>query len=271
MGFLDTLKQVFNIGGVQVQIAADHDIHSQEDAVSGQVVLRGGQYARSGNEILLELKEFWTETRSTGKSTTTVTVYRQQQTVPLCGPFTIGAGEERAFRFVVQLPQNCRISTSATGWCIDVRLDIPSAIDPSGRVTLKVIPAETMLALVAACQERLQFAEVQERRRWDAKRAVTRLHLLPPDILRSELDYLALELRQTDDGGVAGELVFDLQEKSVSDYFRAIFNLDQVRRPIALTREQLLLDSGEPNLDACAPVLADALREVIQSRRHPLA
>ncbi|MGY8656587.1 MAG: hypothetical protein ACKVJX_23475 [Verrucomicrobiia bacterium] len=83
--------------------------------------------------------------------------------------------------------------------------------------------------------------------------------------MKKELDYLRLQLLQSDDGGITGELVFDLQEKSIGDYFKAIFNRDQVTAPLALSREQLFLPDSAANTKAIADVIGSAMVKVIEN------
>ncbi|MCH7700851.1 MAG: sporulation protein [Planctomycetes bacterium] len=267
MGFLESVKQTFNIAGTEVCVQTEDDVYSQCDVVTGKILIQGGQYDQDVQSIRLELKEFWTEARSTGKSTTTVTVYKTHETVDLAGAGTIERQSEHSYEFEVRLPPNARVSTKSTGWLLKVRLDVPKAIDPSGDVKLTVEPAEELLAIVQACESSLRFEESLRHRRWDAKTSATHFRLLPPDVLKSELDYLRLELMLGDDGSVNGTLVFDLQEKSIGDYFKALLNRDQVKRPLHLTREQIFTNRGDPNSQAISKVIGDAMQEVVQERR----
>ncbi len=267
MGFLDSVKRTFNIAGAEVCVLTEDDVYSQFDVVTGKVLIQGGQYDQEVQSIRLELKEFWTETRSTGKSTTTVTVYKTHQTVDLAGASTIASNTEHSYAFEVRLPPNARVSTKSTGWVLKVRLDVPRAIDASGSVKLTVEPAEQMLAIVEACESSMQFEESLRHRRWDAKTTATRFRLLPPNLLRSELDYLRLELKIEEDGSVSGTLVFDLQEKSIGDYFKAILNLDQVKRPLCLSLGQIFNDRGDPNSLVISKAIGDAMQEVLEHRR----
>ena len=115
MGFLQSFKQTFNIAGVEIAVQTEDEIYSQGDLVRGHIHLHGGQYERSGQAITLELKEFWTETRtiSTGKTTTTttVTVDQTHQEIELAPAFTLPPEGEYAYPFEVQLPLNARISS----------------------------------------------------------------------------------------------------------------------------------------------------------------
>ncbi len=142
-----------------------------------------------------------------------------------------------------------------------------AAIDPSGAVKLTVEPAEEMLTIVEACESSMRFVESLRHRGWDAKTSATRFRLIPPDVLRSELDYLRLELKLEEDGSVSGTLVFDLQEKGIGDYFKAIFNLDQVKRPLYLSSGQIFSDGGEPNYPAISKAIGEVIREVVEQRR----
>ena len=134
MGFLESVKRTFNIAGTEICVQTEDEVYSQRDVVTGTVLVEGGQYDQEVQSIRLELMEFWTEVRSTGKSTTTVTVYKKHITVELAGAITIERDSEHGYAFEVRLPRNARISTKGAGWLLKVQLDIPKAIDPSGQV-----------------------------------------------------------------------------------------------------------------------------------------
>lgn len=265
MGLVESFKRAFNIAGAKITVNLDDAVLSQNDLVAGDVVIGGGELDQSGSAITLELKEFWTESQYSAatKSTTTVTRYRTQDTVNLAGAFTINPQSEQRFRFETRLPLNARISTGSTGWIIEVSLDIPGAVDPRGHVKLKVLPCEEMASVLETCETVLRFEENARHRQWNAATRETWFRMLPPQALKKELDYLRLQMLQTDDGGITGELVFDLQEKSIGDYFKAIFNRDKVKAPLALSRGQLFLSDGAPNTKTIAEVIGSAMVKVI--------
>ena len=267
MGFLESVKRTFNIAGTEICVLTEDDVYSQRDVVTGKVLVEGGQYDHDVRSIRLVLNEFWTEIRSDGKNTTTVTVYKAHKTVELAGAITIERDSGHSYAFEVALPPNARVSTKGAGWLLKVQLDISKAIDPSGAVKLTVEPAEEMLTIVEACESSMRFVESLRHRGWDAKTAATHFRLIPPDVLRSELDYLRLELKLKEDGSVSGTLVFDLQEKGIGDYFKAIFNLDQVKRPLYLSSGQIFSDGGEPNCPAISKAIGEVIREVVEQRR----
>lgn len=265
MGLVESFKRAFNISGAEITVSLDDAVLSQNDAISGEVAIAGGQLDQSGKAITLELKEYWTESQynAATKTTTTVTRYRTQDTVNLAGAFTVAPRSEQRFRFETKLPLNSRISTSSTGWVIQVSLDIPGAVDPRGHVKLDVLPCEEMAAVLETCESVMRFEESARHRQWNSKTQETWFRMIPPQALKKELDYLRLQLLQTDDGGLSGELVFDLQEKSIGDYFKAIFNQDKVKEPLALSREQLFLPEGAANTQAIAEAIGSAMVKVI--------
>lgn len=269
MGFLESVKRTFNIAGCEVAVVVDDEVYSPMDRVTGNVLITGGQYEQRGDAIRFELKEFWTETRSTGKSTTTVTVYKVHESVTLCGNFCIQPRSEQGYPIDVSLPRNARISQRGTGWCLVVTLDIPGARDPKGTVKLKVEPAEEFLAIVQACCDfELGFKENERKRGWSSSTSATHFRLRPPRLLEPELDYLTLDLLQDEGGGVTATLTFDLQEKSLGDYFKAIFNRDRVRRTIQLTHEQIWIGENIVNTEAITKAIGQALEEVIGARQR---
>lgn len=265
MGILEGLKRRLNIAGSKIVLVARDDIYSQSDTINGEVIITAPEYRQSGNSIRLELKEFWTETRSSGtNSSTTVTVYKSHGEVILEREFNFGPGTEHRFPFEVQLPRNCRISTKDTGWCLVVTMDIPKAIDPTEKVILSVRPAEEFLAIIEACEENMKFQERAKSRSWDRKSLKTYFRLLPPEVLKSELDYLALDVLQTEDDGVEGDLIFNLQEKSILDYFKTIIGKDRIRKPLQLSASQLFLPGGNVDGKSISQVIAVPLRQVVE-------
>lgn len=265
MGLVESFKRAFNISGAETTVNLDDDALSQNDAIAGEVVIVGGQLDQAGKAITLKLKEFWTETRynAATKSTTTVTKYRTHDTVKLADAFSIEPQSEQRYRFETKLPLNARITTSSTGWIIEVSLDIPGAVDPRGHVKLEILPCEEMAAVLETCETILRFEECLRHRRWNSAHKETWFRMIPPEALKKELDFLRLQMQQTEDGGITGELVFDLQEKSMGDYFKAIFNRDKVKEPLTLTREQLFLPGSDPNTQAIAEVIGSAMVKVI--------
>ncbi|MCZ7648577.1 MAG: sporulation protein [Planctomycetota bacterium] len=265
MGMWDGFKRTLAIGGAEIYIQTDRETQDQGSTVSGRVLLVGKDYELAGHSIQLDLVEFWTETRSSGfgknRRTRTVTVTHTHDSRELAGDFVLKPGDERCFPFKLRLPPNARLSTGSTGWRLTVALDVPNAIDPTGTVTLEVVPAPALMAVVEACVGRLKFC--YERAHWSRSNQATTLRLLPPEMLKGELDFIEFELRHDLDGGVEGSLHLDLQEKSLGDYLKAIVNYDQVSYDFTLPAARLWREDGGPNeaeiVEAVGAILKAAL------------
>ena len=61
---------------------------------------------------------------------------------------------------------------------------------------------------------------------------------LTPEVLKSELDYLDLHFLQEGTITIC-ELVFNLQEKSISDYFKAVLFQDSITRKIHFSCDEI--------------------------------
>ena len=89
---------------------------------------------------------------------------------------------------------------------------------------------------------------------------------MPPEVLKSELDYMAFQISQAEDGSVEGDLIFNLQEKSIADYFKAIIGRDKIRKPLHLASSQLYAQDGSVRGGEIAESIMSSLREVIEPR-----
>lgn len=261
---LDALKKTLNIAGAQTGVETEREAYAQGDRVAGAVRITAPASRRAGDAIELALKEFWTETRSTGKSTTVVVVDKTHETVVLHGPFDFESTSTHTFPFEVHIPVNGRISTKDAGWNVTVSMKIPKAIDPSGQVVLDVSPGRAISTVVTSCEQRLGFAERRDKRSWSQSTLRTSIRLLPPVVLKSELDFLTLALSETTEGGVEGELIFNLQEKRLRDHLRNLLGKGKVRWPITLSQQDVFQPDGSANDARIVRAIGTVLRSVVE-------
>ncbi|OGV41468.1 MAG: hypothetical protein A2X48_09525 [Lentisphaerae bacterium GWF2_49_21] len=266
MGILEALKRTFNIGGAKIEILAGSSVFPQGGEIKGQLLIKCGNYEISGNSITMLLEEFWQERRGSGKNSHTVTVRSPHGKITFADRFTLDSGMEYAYPFSFKLPLNSRLSTSSTGWSLMVVLDVPKAFDPEKRIILKVGPAKEFLAVSEALQRQLNFKEKPKSWRWDKSTSATYFRLIPAEDLQKEFDYIAFELLQEYNGGVSGTVIFDLQEKFLKDYFKAIVDLDWVRQPFKLERSELYREKGSFNYEFITQKLNTYIRKIIAER-----
>jgi sporulation-control protein spo0M len=268
MGFLDDVKRAFNIGGCKLVINTNGLSFPQGTPVEGTVHLEGGGLDQNCSLMSIELEEFWTESRGSGKNRRRVTVYRTREREILGRDISILPGDRASYEFQLNLPSNSRLSTSTTGWRLKVSLDIPGAIDPSSTLILKVTGAAEFKAISAACSELFQMREKENSWKWDDTQS-TYFRLLPSEEMSREFDYIAFSLHQIEStGGVRGKIIFNLQEKSFKDYLKAMLFMDRIEKPLLLSREQLFSDAGTVNCSAIQGIIEPVIREIVQSRNQ---
>lgn len=273
------LKREFAIGGAEVLLELDEQVYSQGDRITGSVsvIPPDGQEGELPHPIV-ELNEYWTRTEDDDEASSLTTRTQvssrdkvlleefSKKTVVRRKSFSVQLETARCYRFALRLPKNCRPSTETTGWNVVVHLEAkPPAHPTSGRLRLGVDLGEELQAVLEAFTTRLRFREDPAQRRWDAASVTARFRLLPPKPLEAELDHIDLELLQSA-AGVKGTISFDLQEKSILDYFKSLFEMDIVKQDFALERGELVTPEGTTNLDSVTRALSERLQEVLGKR-----
>jgi hypothetical protein len=266
MGLLDAVRRAFNIGGCRLVIETDSPFHPQGSLVDGAVHLEGGGLDQTCNSMCIELEEFWTESRGSGKNRSRVTVYRTREKQVLGKNLSILPGDRSSYPFSLKLPGNSRLSTSTTGWRLKVSLDISDAIDPRSTLNLKVTGAAEFKAIAAACVEVFQMREKDNSWKWDDSRS-TYFRMLPSEEMKREFDYIAFSLHQVENtGGVRGKIIFNLQEKSFKDYLKAMLFMDRIEKPLVLSRDQLFRADGTVDCAAIQNIIEPAILEIVEAR-----
>jgi len=67
---------------------------------------------------------------------------------------------------------------------------------------------------------------------------------------------------------VEGDLIFNLQEKSIADYFKAIVGKDKIRKPFHLASSQLYDREGSVSSEDISMVIGRSLKEVMIDQRR---
>ena len=79
---------------------------------------------------------------------------------------------------------------------------------------------------------------------------------------------MAFEMSQDEDGSVEGDLILNLQEKSIADYFKAIVGKDKIRKPFHLASSQLFDQDGSVRSEDISMVIGGSLKEVMLDQRN---
>lgn len=258
MGIFDHITRAFNVGGARIAIdLGEGDLH-QGDVLDGTVVIQGGDYDQEARHLRVALVEYWTETRSTGKSSHRVTVTHTQEDLILAQPCIIAAKATTSHAFRLHLPHTARLSDSDEGWRIDVELDVPGQIDPRGQEKFTVLPSRNHLALVELLVGHLRFTQGKT---WYRKsQGVTAIRCIPPPELKSEVDHVDL-IAQDGPESLSGTLAVNLQEQGIGDYLKSIFGLDVRKEDFHISHARIATDPT-----GVARELSEILATAIQRR-----
>jgi hypothetical protein len=270
------LKQELTVSGHVVVLEFDDEVVSQGDRITGALtVIPQGE--RETGALEIRMQEYFRQVEDDEDTLTTRTRTRTHEKVVLTEfesrtvvrkhDFSVQLEQAQRYPFSLKLPKNCRPSTESGGWQLSVTMQNERGLYPdTDMVRFPVELGEEMQAILQTLVGRMKFVEDRERRNWDSWTKVTHLWLNPPTVLEAELDGLALELRQADKGSVEGTLVFDLQEKSLADYFRALSSQDLVRCDVSLGKSELFLENGQRNDEALSKALGGILSGVLAKR-----
>jgi hypothetical protein len=256
---INLLKKTFNISGCEIAIDPDRSIYHQGDNIKCKISINGSRdYEQTADKITLILEESWQT--SNGEHTTT---HRKDRVISVVDSnVELKSGSTFNYEFEAQLPSNCRLSDSSDslGWCLVVKIDVPRAKDPVERLSIEVIPHREFLAIQHTLENTLKF-EKKNTFFTSGER------FIPPAALKSELDCIDLHFYQ-DGINTNCELVFDLQEKSIADYFKTIVRLDKVKREISFSQSELLDENLKPKDHIIAKKLSNEIKQVLTNNEN---
>lgn len=257
------LKKTFNISGCEIIIEPDRYVYHQGDLIKCKFKITGSkEYEQTADEISIALEESWTETRGSGKNRRTVTVREERVTTVVENKTVLKPDNTKTYEFAAQLPQNCRLSESSDslGWCLVVKIDVPYAIDPVERLSVEVVPHREFLAIEHTFESALKF-EKKSTFFTSGERFVA------PPALKNELDCIDLHCEQNGDETIC-KLVFDLQEKSIADYFKTIIRLDKVKSEITFKQSDLLDENLKPKILIIGKKILAEIKRVLTDRQN---
>ena len=253
------LKKTFNISGCDIVIEPDRSVYHQGDCINCSIRITGSQeYEQVAKEISISLEESWE--KGSGKNRRTI---RKEITSEVVDNQTVLKSDvTKRYSFSAQLPQNCRLSdpSDSLGWCIVVKLDVARAIDPIERISVEVIPHREFLAIEHTLESALKFEK-------KGSFFTSGERFVAPPALKNELDFIDLHCEQNGDETNC-KLVFDLQEKSIADYFKTIIRLDKVKSEITFKQSDLLDESLKPKILIIGKKILAEIKRVLTDRQN---
>ncbi len=263
----DALKQLWKIGGIKIDIFTTVPEYHQHDNVSGRVriSISESQEPLFCETLSLELDEYWPV--KTGNGGDASREYKTLKSVLLAGKFHPEPGSVSEFSFNIELPRNCTITRNGNGLQLYARMDIPDVplLNPNKAHDLKILPAREFIAVIQTLKENMGFKESLKGRAripllsWNRKSSSLYLRFKPPKAVGARIKYLGLELSQTVDSGVKGNLTFETPYKSVLDHIgKSLFQHDE-SKPFYLQPADIFLADGRPNREAIIAVVGSLI------------
>lgn len=250
---LNALRKTFNISGCDIVIQPDKSEYHQGDAVSCDIIITGGKYEQNASEITVELEESYTTGSGDNQTTHYVTIDKKK----LENNISLEPGVARKYGFSTVLPPNCDLSHN---WSLVLKVDVPKALDPEERIRLQVNPHREFFAIWESCESELRFSRKKSAGFFGSYR------FIPPQALKNELDCMDLFLFQN--GSTTNcNITFDLQEKSVTDYFKMVMNQDKVVREVNFSNEEIFDDAGDVKTAVIAQKIAKEMQQVIEANQ----
>jgi hypothetical protein len=251
------LEKRLLLADAEVVLAFDDAVHSQGDRVRGSVTVLPHDVSEDKEiKFHVGLREIWRATqdddetgtlttRSLGKTRVEVALSGgEEKTVVRRQASGVSFSPARCYRFSLPLEHNSRFTSPEGGWQFVVRQDEARAAPDFARVDLPVEPAEEFLAIAAALVRGLRFREIVTERRWDESSVATVFRFSPPPVLSEKVDYLELELLESE-GAVKGNMIVELEERSLGSYFKSFLGLDREERSFEIPCSEISIASPE--------------------------
>ncbi len=145
MSFMKGLLSSIGIGAAEVDTILLKNQFVQGETIKGTVMVKGGSVEQQIDDIYVSIQ---TDYKS-DDTRTTVTLNKQK----LSQPFTIGPNEKKEFPLSISLPRHTPLTMGRSKIWLETGLDIKSAIDPSDRDYIKVVPGELLAPLFQAVEQ----------------------------------------------------------------------------------------------------------------------
>jgi len=227
-----------NAAQSKISITLKEKLSYQGDKVVLEVITQN----QPPNGITIELQEFWHEKENRNGILTNIEQVRSEATFSQneCELFP---GNGFIFSLTLQLPKNCRTSTRASGWRI-----IATAEEQTTTRVLEVMPAYEFMTIISVCERRMRFKEKITARHW-SENGYVYFRMIPPNILKPELDSLTLAFSHTETNMITVGMTIKLKEKTPEDYFQNMIKpINILNKSFQIDPNHIFLEDGNPNI-----------------------
>ncbi|WP_442594177.1 sporulation protein [Neobacillus sp. D3-1R] len=161
MSFFNKVFASVGIGAAKVDTKLEKDTLTLGEQVKGVVQIQGGNIEQKVDEIYLSLNTTYVKESDDKKYTVSAQIDRFR----LVDSFTIQPNERKEIPFSFVLPNDTPISLGRTKVWVNTGLDIKSAVDPTDKDYIRVVPNPLMSGVFQAVEElgfRMREADCQQ-------------------------------------------------------------------------------------------------------------
>jgi len=237
MKILNNFKKNSDTNG-KISIALKEKESYQGDKVVINIITQ----TQPPNGVTLELQEFWYEKEVQDGTLINVQQFRNEKAFTQ-DTSEMFPGVGYVFSITVQLPKNCRTSTRASGWQV-----VAKAEEQVTTKILEVLPAYEFLTIISVCERRMRFKEKHAARHW-SENGYTYFRMLPPNILKSDLDSLTLAFSHHDNNMISVGMTIKLKEQSKEDYFQNMIQpANIINTSFQIDPNHIFMEDGNTNI-----------------------
>lgn len=251
------LRWSYGIEWAQIEIELSKTKFFQGDKLEGKLHLQGNGQERSIKEFVISLEATRYRTSGNGYAKATGTDYKRS--IKIDTEIDLYSPKPLSLPFEFQIPKDISFTDSIHAWGIHIEFLRSNGSRTTISRAFAVLPRKSFMDILRVAHCELGFQENLHVREWKKDSHITRFYLEPDEQYQKQLDAILLDLFETEHGDIKGQFEFNLQERTITDYFKAAIGRDRVRLPFLIKAEDLYDETGQTKSE----VIADYLREQI--------
>ncbi|MEJ2246950.1 MAG: sporulation protein [Acidobacteriota bacterium] len=267
MSFVSFVKRILNIGGPQIDLVTQDSEYFPSEWIRGELLITAPEYRQKIKSIAINLEDFWNESVMSGIRATRASRYHRHDSITIVNDFVFLPMVKYQFPFEVQLPANCRVSSVESGWRLDVIISTFGSPISRAAFNIDVQLSKVLQQIIEAIETDTKLVEVPRGRKYIPENSATRFVFMPIEHLQSVLQYLMLDVSLTEEGGIKGNILFNMSEsgslglltKDTDGNYSHEYQIDPT---------QLFDSNGQIERKNITNVLSDKLMEVLAGKNH---
>ncbi|GLC88829.1 sporulation protein [Lysinibacillus piscis] len=240
MSFFNKALASIGIGAATVDTKLERDTYRAGDVMRGEIIVRGGHTAQQIDAIYVSLHTTYIRESGDRKHTEVATLQKMKVT----DPFSIAAGEHKAFPIALTLPLDTPITIGKTQVWLQTGLDIKNAVDPTDKDFIRIQPTDLATHVLNTIQGlgfRLREAECEHApaKLRGAYPFIQEFEYVPTGQYRGHLDELEITFLSQSTSSVDILMQVDRKVRGIGSFFAEALNMDESHVRTTITTQDL--------------------------------